>query len=173
MTLDLNKNLYSAGWQSPDWIKELRKIESDLADLVANGSVGHNTLTILTRLRNSVHGETLAALAVRGPGRHHDTLVGLPRDAIIEVLDAIKNLGGEKVWGVTERISGRLHADPGVLLEQLFPQVIDLLNSLMARTPIERLPNVNLTPENLLPPADPDSPFSERNRQSIRRQLGL
>jgi hypothetical protein len=66
-----------------------------------------------------------------------------------------------------------MHADPGVLFERLLPAVLELLNELMAATPVETLSNVSLKPEDLLPPAGSDQPFAERERHSIRWQLGL
>ena len=68
---------------------------------------------------------------------------------------------------------GRLYADPATLLERLLPAIIELLNGLMDATPVEDLPGVSLTPSKLRPPQDRNTPFGERERLSIRWQLGF
>ena len=75
------------------------------------------------------------------------------------------------MWGLQELLPDRVHADPGVLLGRLLPSVITLLDDLMTATPVERLPGVALTAADLAPPRD--GVFGERERQSIRWQLGL
>jgi hypothetical protein len=49
--------------------------------------------------------------------------------------------------------------------------VIELLNELMTATPVEMLPGVSLGPSDLAPPRT--GMYGERERQSIRWQLGL
>lgn len=67
-----------------------------------------------------------------------------------------------------------MRADPHVLLEELFPRVIGLLDSLMAHTPVERLPHVDATTLSSGPlDEEPTGIFNETNRNSIRWQLGL
>jgi len=66
--------------------------------------------------------------------------------------------------------------DPGAFAERLLPAVLELLNTVMRLTPVERVEHVRLTAAQCQPP--PDQPgaaniFSERNRLSIRWQLGL
>ena len=75
--------------------------------------------------------------------------------------------------GLQELIPGRLHADPATLLERLLPAIIKLLNDLMDATPVEDLPGVSLTPGKLGPPQERNSSFGERERLSIRWQLGF
>ena len=90
------------------------------------------------------------------------------------MLAAFAALGGDEAWGVEELIAGRMHADPGILLEQLLPRVLDMLNKIMDETPVEQLSGVSLEPEDSEPPVEGHSePFHELNRQSIRWQLGL
>jgi hypothetical protein len=152
VTLSLTSNIVFAGWQRKDWIRDVRRSSPPLASAVADGTDGRNTLTVLSRLRNSVHGEALAPLGVGSSGRRDATLVGLPRDEAAEVVAAIEALGGQNLWGVQSLIPGRLHTDPGILLEQLFPRVIHLLNELMTHTPVEQLSGVNLQPADEIPP---------------------
>lgn len=64
-----------------------------------------------------------------------------------------------------------------MLLEELLPRVITLLNTLMQATPIETLDHVNLTPADLVPPPpqndEPGEMFSPTQATCIRRLLGL
>jgi hypothetical protein len=74
-------------------------------------------------------------------------------------------------------IPGRIHADPGVLVEQLLPRVLLMLNKIMDATPVGQLSGVSLQPSDLKAPVAPtgsySDPFRETSRQSIRWQLGL
>jgi len=125
-------------------------------------------------LRNSIHGEALSPLAVGQSGRRDRTLVGLPASQQTDLRAAFTALGGEAAWGVDEVIPGRIHADPGVLSEQLLPRVLRILNKIMHATPVEQLSGVSLELADLEPPIGPHSEsFREINRQSIRWQLGL
>jgi hypothetical protein len=87
------------------------------------------------------------------------------------LMDAVAALGGNAVWGLEEIIPGRFYADPGILIERLLPFLVQLLNAIMAATPVETLPGVNLLPAQLIPPAE--APFDERSRSSVCWQLGL
>jgi hypothetical protein len=161
-----------AGWQRADWLSDVSAKAPSLAALFQNDAPGAtHALTILRLLRNSIHGEALPALGV-GQGRERDrTLVGLPRSDEADLLAAFNALGGMAEWGVEEAIPGRIHADPGILLENLLPRVVRMLNEIMDGTPVEQLAHVQLEPGDGRPPAD--ETFRELNRQSIRWQLGL
>jgi hypothetical protein len=99
--------------------------------------------------------------------------VGLPRADSDRILKAADRHGGRDAWGLQELLPGRLHADSGVLLDRLLPQVIELLNELMTATPVEQLSGVSLKPEDRMPPHGRGEVFGERERHSIRWQLGL
>ena len=164
---------YLAGWQRSRWLQDVAAREPSLAAVVAAGAAGADTLIILSRLRNTVHEAGLLALAIGFPGRREGTLVGLPRADSDRILEAADRQGGRDAWGLQELLPGRLHADPGVLLDRLLPQVIGLLNELMTATPVERLSGVSLEPEDRVPPRGRGEAFGERERHSIRWQLGL
>jgi hypothetical protein len=163
---------HQVGWQAPKWIAKVQQSAPALARVVNVSSDGADSLTILRSLRNSIHGEGLTALAI-GSGRQRDaTLVALPRSDAKRILEAVDRLGERAAWGVSERLPGRLHAEPAPLLESLLPHVIRLLNDLMRETPVETL----LPPGTALsssPPEGEDSPFRQPYRQSIRWQLGF
>lgn len=166
--------LRSAGWQNSQWLDQVREEAESLAAIVADDSPGQRVLTILRAFRNSVHGEALQPLAVQQSGQRLETLFGLPRSDMDELLVACEALGGLSQWGVKQQIPGRMHADPHVLLEELFPRVISLLDSLMTHTPVERLPHIDATTLSSGPPDEgPMGTFSEKNRNSIRWQLGF
>lgn len=162
----------NAGWQRKDWSKKLEKAFPELAALVAEGTPGDQVLTLLSRLRNSIHGAALNALAVGSlSGRREKTLVGLPQDDADDLVAAIDALGGRDRFGIYDVLPGRVHADPGLLLDAVFVEAAGLLDGLMAATPVERLHGVALTAQDTIPPSD--EPFDEWTRRSIRLQLGL
>jgi hypothetical protein len=163
-----------AGWSRTDWIAKVAARVPTLGALFLPGTDELHALTILRLLRNSIHGEAMQALGVGRPRRRDRTLVSLPASDEPALQAAFAALGGLADWGVEELIPGRLHFDPGVLLEQLFPRAIAMLNRIMDETPVERLAHVLPQPSDSLPPTGSSSgPFAELNRQSIRWQLGL
>lgn len=167
--------VYGAGWQkNRTWLKDVAALAPALASVVGPGTAGLDTLTVLRLLRNTVHGAGLKALAVGRTARaDQETLVGLPRADHAEILAVADRRGGRTIWGLREVLPGELHADPGALLERLLPDVIALLNDLMAATPVEGLTGVRLKPVDLIPPAGMGEPFAEHRRHSVRWQLGL
>ena len=68
------------------------------------------------------------------PRRRQRTLVGLPVRDAATVTEAIEALGGAEKWGVESLIPGRIHFDPGLFVEELFPQVLVILNTIMDNT---------------------------------------
>lgn len=163
----------NAGWQSQKWLDELAATAPDLADVMHQDKQGTKVLTIVRLLRNTIHGEALQGLHVQESGKPARTLVGLNSEDEADILNAMDALGGRARWGVEELLPGRFHVDPGVLVEAIFVEVIPLLNELMDLTPVESLPDANLTAADLGPPAERDSPFNEASRFSIRMQYGL
>jgi hypothetical protein len=163
-----------AGWQNQGWLAKVMKLVPALGGLFQAGADEAHTLTILRLLRNAIHGEALQPLGV-GRGRQWDrTLVGLPSSQQADLLAAFQALGGNGAWGIEQLISGRIHADPGILLEQLLPRVLAMLNKIMDATPVEQLAHVSLQPSDSRPPkGEHPEPFVELNRQSIRWQLGF
>lgn len=163
----------NAAWQSQNWLNDLAAIAPDLADVMHPDKQGAKVLTIVRLLRNTIHGEALKGLHVQESGKPARSLVALSAEDEADIVDAIDSLGGRANWGVEEMLPGRFHVDPGVLVEELFVQVIPLLNELMDHTPIESLPEASLTAADLGPPAGRDSPFNETCRFSIRKQYGF
>ena len=148
----MSSSPYGAGWQKPRWLADVSAKASSLGTLFAASTDETHTLTILRLLRNSIHGEALPPLAVGQGGRRDRTLVGLPASEQAELLAAFTALGGKAEFGVEEVIPGRIHADPGVLLEQLLPRVLRMLNKIMDATPVEQFLGVSLQSSDLEPP---------------------
>jgi hypothetical protein len=98
-------------------------------------------------------------------------MVGLPTGDAQRLVAAMDALGGRESFGVRELLPGRVHADPGELADELFRRTADLLDRLMAQTPVERIAK-GPAPETLLGPPEDDI-FGAANRESIRLQLGL
>jgi hypothetical protein len=172
---------FSAAWQARKkngWLDLVRARRPTLAAVVDAGTPHERTLTILRLLRNSVHGAALQGMGVLRRGAPRESLVGLPADDEATLLGAMNALGGPASWGVRPLLPGRSHVDPGVLVDRLFEAVVDLLNDLMARTPVELLSDVNLSARDSQPSqasragGDLD-PFAPWIRQSIRLQLGF
>jgi hypothetical protein len=85
-------------------------------------------------------------------------MIGLPRADRIEIREIVNRRDGIAKWGMRELLPGELHADPGMLFERLFPDVISLLNELMSATPVEALTGVAHKPEDLERLPAPTSP---------------
>ncbi|MBO2448667.1 hypothetical protein J4573_16315 [Actinomadura barringtoniae] len=171
--LGISGKTRDAGWQSPGWLSKVGTSAPALAAIFASGTDEQCTLTILRLLRNTVHGEALRGMRVQSSSAERKTLFGIPRDDESILRASFAALGGEESWGV-EQLHRGFHADPGVLLEALFPRVIALLNLVMDETPVEHLSHVVLKPAHMLPPEDrPLGPFHERTRRSVRLQLGI
>jgi hypothetical protein len=181
--LGLGNSEHHAAWQDrkrKGWLDQVRKRRPQLAAVVDAGTEGDHTLTILRQLRNSVHGTALKGMAFQRSTAPLESLVRLPLDYEAEILAAMDSLGGRSTWGVNSMQLGNgigTHLDPGVLVDRLFAYVLDLLNALMQRTPMETLSGVALSAGDLVPPDATKSgnldPFSPTMRTSIRWQLGF
>ncbi|MEX2622357.1 MAG: hypothetical protein WD651_01360 [Acidimicrobiia bacterium] len=174
--LNLDYPEHRAGWQREDWLSRVRKGARPHAAVVSEGAEATLVLTILRRLRNQIHGAALQGIGVMG-SQEEQSLIALPPAAAEEVLEAAEALGGHEKWGLRSILPDRFHIDPGILVDQLFPAVLELLNSLMQQTPVERLPGVDSPPQEV-PPIQGGAggtlnPFDPIIRASIRWQLGF
>ena len=163
-----------AGWQKQDWLSKVAKAAPPLAALFQEGTETVHFLTILRLLRNSIHGKALTALGVKGGQQSLRTLVGLPKYQQTKLLESFDALGGTDNWGVEQLFPNQVHANPGVLLEQLLPRILEMLNKIVDATPIEELAHVSPQSSDLQPFGGRDSvSCTEMRRQSIRWQVGL
>jgi len=173
LVLGLSGKPHGAGWQhDQNWLPNVAANEPDLAKLFDPGTAHHRTLTILRLLRNTVHGQMLRTTAIQRTGRLQETAIRLPSADVSMILAAMSDLGGREAWGVQTGANGSALVDPADFVERLFPHVLDLLNTTMERTPVERLAP---SPNSRVNPALRESAtwYSEQNRRSIRWQLGF
>ena len=155
-----------AGWQKGGWRSRLAAHGQPLADLFGSGAPLSDVLTILSRLRNAVHGQAIQA-TMRQNGLVRDAPVTLPAEHESQVLASMDDLGGRAAWGAQQSAGGAVVFDPGQFVERLFPEVLRLLNAVMAATPPAYVGGQQ---------PDPDSGprwYSERNRLSVSWQLGF
>jgi len=62
----------------------------------------------------------------------------LPLKQQSDIFDASNALGGSSNWGIERIVSDSMHADSGILVEQLLPRVFLMLNKIMDATPGNR-----------------------------------
>lgn len=144
------EDVTQAGWQRKTrWLKEVAKRDEALADLMRHDSEGEHVLSIVSELRNTLHGQALSAGSrILGVGEYAlQPLVELPQSSRERVLAAIEALGGRSVWGVVYPFSDTIpHLHPGTFVEQLLPRALLVINALMNATPVrgdvepERIP---------------------------------
>jgi hypothetical protein len=173
LTLQLPANrTFSAGWQNPTWLEAAIAAEPALAEVFAPEGWNTTVVRVLVRLRNAVHAAAPAPLGVstHGVGRQA-TMVSFPHTDGEQLAGWMDRLGGRDAWGMTSVLSGRYHADPSALLEQLFPAAVAVIDRTMAATPVERLSGVHLTAEHCEPSKREE--FAQWQRASIVRQLAL
>jgi hypothetical protein len=115
-----------AGWQKSGWRSKLVGQSQPLADLFGNGAPLADVLTVLSRLRNTVHGQAIQA-TMRQSGRIRDAPITLPAEHESRILASMDNLGGRAAWGARPGVSGAVAVDPGQFVGQLFPAVLGLL----------------------------------------------
>jgi hypothetical protein len=161
----------AAGWQREGWLGRVTQAAGSLGALCSAGVDGHAVLNILSRLRNTVHGEALQARSFRTP-RMYGTLIAVPPQDTSQISAAMIHLGGLEAWGVQEIQGDQILLDnPGLLLESLVERSLVLLNRLMTETPVEGLAHV--AARSALGQIPSGEPWSESTRHSIRWQLGL
>ncbi len=164
--LEVQGDHRDAGWQKGGWRSRLAGQSQPLADLFASGTPLADVLTILSRLRNTVHGQAIQA-TMRQNGQVRDAPITLPAEHESQVLASMDNLGGRAAWGAQPGAGGAVAVDPGQFVEQLFPAVLRLLNAVMAATPPAYVRSQQPHPDS--------GPrwYSERNRLSVSWQLGF
>lgn len=178
IVLGLPGNPKGAGWQHDQhWLPQVAAQRPALAALFLPSTSLYSTLTILRLLRNTVHGQMMRTTTIQGSGRFRETAIRLPGQDEATILSSMDALGGRAAWGVQSAANGSSLVDPAGFVERLFPNVLTLLNEAMEQTPVERLGHVQLTAADSQPSPDGRAGqtnwYSERNRLSIRWQLGF
>lgn len=163
-----------AGWQREGWLKKLEKVSPELKKIIEPGTHNWHRLVILSKLRNSIHGEPIRAMT-KQDSEKSETIIALPSDDEKDILASMDALGGRDAWGVKPLTFNFNEVQPGVLVDKLFEEVLTLLNDIMKNTPVENLDHLDDSSILTGPPnADkPGDPFSEWHRKTIGWQLGL
>jgi hypothetical protein len=156
---------HHAGWQRDNWRATVASKDRLLAGLFEPGTQLGCALTILSRLRNTIHGEMIRATMVQR-GWARDAPIRLPSEQEKEILDCMDAAGGQSTWGAKAAADKSAVVEPAPFVEQIFLTVVALLNAVMEHTPGISIANQ---------PQDQAGHrwYSQRNRMSIRWQLGL
>ncbi len=164
---------FEAGWRRRRWRERLNRVAPGLASLMADGSEDRDTLDLAALLRNSVHGEALAAFAATQAGRDVESLVSLPQNDTQEFMAAVRRRGGDLHWGVRQvsLVPGGFSLQPGEYVERLLQAGTKSLGRLLRATELERFPGV----QGPIVPRPPSSSafWAPECRQAVRRLAGI
>jgi hypothetical protein len=167
-----------AGWRRGDWAKRLAAAEPQLAALVADGTRGGTVLKLISRMRNTIHGEALRTITLQSGGRPTENPVELGASDAAKTVTDIVCLGADPAaWGLREE-RGRTYLSAARYAESLLPHAVSLLNDLMAATAVERFPGgdqdkLMTAPANTPSPNPLDDMFSFEVRHRVRRLGGF
>lgn len=130
---------YRAAWQSDEWRGKLKQREPTRAGFFDEGTPAHGVLTIIQRLRNSIHGANAISAQGLTPivgANAMQTFIRIPppdRDAILPKIAA---LGGHEDWGVARPLpDDELMIHPGRFVERLFPLATAAINATLEHDP--------------------------------------
>jgi hypothetical protein len=127
-------------------------------------------LEVIRLLRNTVHAQAMSQVGVkRLPIRRIDYHAVLPLDHATEIEDAIAEIGNLDDWGVDRLIQGRHYIEMRRFVENLIPIAVEVLNEILALTPVERLRSASVDDED----SGVDEAWRRDYRIRIRWQLGL
>jgi hypothetical protein len=147
----------NAMWQFREWLDKVGELDPRLAALVQNNNPGEHLLSIVTALRNSIHGLAMSSQGViyLVGDEAMSPLVHVPQKKRNEIIAAMEELGGQDKWGIVRPFpDADLHLHTGEFVEQLLPRCFSLLNDLIRLTPVDGLSGVDAT---RLPTARPRS----------------
>jgi len=165
LLLNVDGKPREAGWQKPEWRSKLAEHDRALGELFEVNQSLADTVTVLTQLRNTVHGQVIG-VTLRQDGRLRDAVIRLPGESEHRILASMDRLDGRAAWGVQAGSNGSAVVDPGQLVAELFPRVMALLNAVIERTPLGSAAGQR-------PSGDGHPWFNQRNQRTIRWQLGL
>ena len=143
-----------ASWRGEKWLKELAAKEPLLSQAIALQTSSGQCLTVLSTLRNSIHGERLRSVIRHGGGQRPQSLVIIPDALEARFLAAVTALGGPVKWGIDARAPIGTWIDASVFIEELVPRIAAVLNRLMSLMPVQRFPGVDPTRLKTHPPED-------------------
>ena len=168
-----------SGWQRATFVDKVRLKAPQLAAIFDRGDKAWSTMLLLATLRNTIHDVAIGAVGIADTGTYRRDRVALQisddtSSGTESVLTLIQTLGGASEWAVERFYDDELLFDPRVLVEKLLLLVIEILNLVMDRTPVETLSGVSLSETDVeVPSSTKVAFFTQMNRQSIRWQLGI
>lgn len=120
---------YSASWADSRWLRRINQQNPQLAGVLKpkNGT-NASIVMLISRLRNSVHGEMLSPVVVRG--RQSGLILTLPDQDGRDLFDLLARSFDVAEWGLTAE-DDEVLLDPGVFTERLFPAVFEILEQLV------------------------------------------
>jgi hypothetical protein len=157
-----------ASWLKKQWWREIRNAKPGLAELVTPGTDNGRLLSMMSLLRNTIHGAPLREIGTSGHDRRN--LVEIPESERREVAKLAEALGGTSSWGMraTQR---SLYVEPDVFCERLMPPVLELLDQILAATDVELLPDADPSSFTTEPPEE--FPFNAEIRRRLRLLSGV
>jgi hypothetical protein len=171
-------NYEDAGWRRGNWKKQLIATEPRFAALVDDNTRGGTVLKLISRMRNSIHGEALRTITLQSGGRPAENPVELSMSDAAKTVTDLVFLGDDPAaWGLRQK-SGRTYLSIDRYIESLLPHAILLFNDPMATTAVERFTGVNQD-KLMTPPVDAPSPkafydiVSFEIRHRVRRLAGF
>ncbi len=167
-----------AGWRRPGWHSRLASAAPTLPAVAADGAPAAAVLKLISRLRNTIHGEALRSIDVRRSSTLPQSLVEVAPPEVAKLLVEIELLGEKpERWGfVVEH--ARTYIAVNHYTEALLPHAVATLNELMAASDVGRLRGVGgqtlmAPPADLLSPNPISDMFSYEIRQRVRLLAGL
>jgi hypothetical protein len=171
-------NYEDAGWRRGKRKNRLIAAEPRFAALVDDNTRGGTVLKLISRMRNSIHGEALRTITLQSGGRPAENPVQLGASDAAKTVTDIVFLGDDTAaWGLRKQ-QGRTYLSVDRYAESLLPYAILLLNDLMAATAVERFTGV-AQHKLMTPPVDTPSPkplegiLSFEIRHRVRRLGGF
>jgi hypothetical protein len=168
----LSGSYEKAGWRNDRWLQRLHGHAPELVAVVAEGARGFTRLQIIGALRNTIHGESLRAAGLQQGGETSRFIrIGArEEERLRRRLDQL----GEPLsdWGIAVT-GGSMALTADRFVERLIPEVVTVMNDLMAHTDTSLLPDAGGSP--LLAPLEDRLPSGDHEwfRPDVRARIRL
>lgn len=118
------------GWQKKEWLRQVNGMLPAVAEAARQNCA---SIEVPRIIRNTIHARRMNTILLPTGARDNETqpFIALPREETELLQATFERAGGFKKWGVRQVISGRLEADPAVLINQLLIQGTEALNRIM------------------------------------------
>lgn len=143
--LGIGSGQHDAGWHRNKWRKQVaNRCPTIVAAVEAENRL--DALTVLRKLRNTIHAALIDPIAVARGQVHVTTRIELPASDAETILASIDRLGGREEWGVESHGPGHHHADPAELLDHLLVRLTPMLNDVLAAMSSDHFPDAPTEP---------------------------